>query len=56
MLPRNFRHKKNVATTTLNFIMGRLTGIEPANVGTTNQCVNHFTTTAMTTDIIIALK
>ena len=26
----------------------RMTGIEPANVGSTNRCVNHFTTFAIT--------
>ena len=28
-------------------ILGRLMGIEPTNVGSTIQCVNHFATTAI---------
>lgn len=43
--------RKTPISRSLMFIMGRLTGIEPANVGTTNRCVNHFTTTAITNDI-----
>jgi hypothetical protein len=27
-------------------MMGRSTGIEPADAGSTNRCVNHFATTA----------
>ena len=37
-------------------VMGRTTGIEPAHVGATNQCVNHFTTYAIFQAIMIILE
>ena len=33
--------------------MGRIVGIEPTHVGTTIQCVNHFTNSASTHVIIL---
>ena len=33
-------------------LMGRNVGIEPTYVGTTIQCVNHFTNSAMTNIIL----
>ena len=35
-------------TTIIFSKLAGLTGIEPANVGSTNRCVNHFTTFAIT--------
>ena len=36
--------------------MGRLMGIEPTNVGTTIQCVNHFATTAILLTGVVGIE
>ena len=42
-----------IRKTERNYLMGRTVGIEPTHVGTTIQCVNHFTMFAITLKIII---
>lgn len=47
MMVKNLSKQKNPLLKGSFLLMGRLTGIEPANNGATNRRVNHFTTAAV---------